>query len=282
MSQKGLIAHYRFQEKMLNVGADVIVNGSFSADASWTKGAKWTIPTPVASFDGTANSALIQGSAFTVGKLYIITLEVLTSSATFAIEDGTSILVAEATYAVGTHSVTTLAATNTALRIEAKSSGGAFDLNSVIMKPASIADLTPQGNNLSIYGASFTTDRKGLADSALSFDGVNDYGDTGVFIDTDEPFTFIGWAKVSDKTLYCPFMGANGNADSNRNYVGLRTSNYWSGLGNTQKYTVDAGAITNGVWFHFALVSDGSTGTFYIDGVSVDTSSFTGQGLSSK
>ena len=54
-----------------------------------------------------------------------------------------------------------------------------------LKSPTIIADKTPYENDGTIYGATFTTDRKGQANKAMSFDG-NDYIDCG----NDESLNF--------------------------------------------------------------------------------------------
>ena len=75
------------------------------------------------------------------------------------------------------------------------------------LKGSLLADKTPYENDGTIYGATFTTDRKGQPNSAMSFDGVNDYVDCGSdeSLDITNAITISAWinyTKVSswDKT----------------------------------------------------------------------------------
>jgi len=121
----------------------------------------------------------------------------------------------------------------------------------------------------------------GKINEALEFNGLTQTVDTGVQLNSSLPFTFCGWAKVVDKSLQQGFIGCN-DSSTNRTYIGLRNGNYWMGIGDSQKYTYSADAISEGEWFHFALVSDGSIATYYVNASSVDaTSTFTGQGQQS-
>ena len=66
------------------------------------------------------------------------------------------------------------------------------------LKGSLLADKTPYENDGTIYGATFATDRKGKANSAMSFDGVNDYIDCGNDESLDfgtSDFTIYLWAK---------------------------------------------------------------------------------------
>ena len=94
-------------------------------------------------------------------------------------------------------------------------------------------------------------------------------GTTPVIMNPSQPFTYAGWVYVTDKTAQQGFIGAS--SASSRAYTGLRSGNYWIGLGGSQKYSVAANLITNNTWFHFALVCTGTLGTLYINGVSVDS-----------
>jgi len=113
----------------------------------------------------------------------------------------------------------------------------------------------------------------------VEFNGSGDYVDTGIFYNTDNPFSLSGWAKTTDKSLYQAFFGTNANTATNRLYVGLRTGHYWIGAGDTQKYTVSATAITNNIWFHWALIGNGTNAYYYINGEQVDSTAYNGQGL---
>ena len=51
---------------------------------------------------------------------------------------------------------------------------GHWTMSQDSLKGSLLPDKTPYENDGTIYGATFTTDRKGKANSAMSFDGVND------------------------------------------------------------------------------------------------------------
>ena len=67
------------------------------------------------------------------------------------------------------------------------------------LKGSLLADKTPYENDGTIYGATFTTDRKGKANSAMYFDGVDDYIDCGNKIDynlANTSHTISFWANA--------------------------------------------------------------------------------------
>ena len=55
---------------------------------------------------------------------------------------------------------------------------GHWPMSQDSLKGSLLGDKTPYSNDGTIYGATFTTDRKGQANKAMSFDG-NDYIDCG-------------------------------------------------------------------------------------------------------
>ena len=65
------------------LGADVVTNGDFAADSDWYKGDGWTIPTPVASCDGTqvADTFIRQNDILTEDLYYKLTFTVTAISA---------------------------------------------------------------------------------------------------------------------------------------------------------------------------------------------------------
>ncbi|MCW3103444.1 MAG: hypothetical protein JWO09_1884 [Bacteroidetes bacterium] len=105
--------------------------------------------------------------------------------------------------------------------------------------------------------------------SALNFDGVNDYVETP-FVGITGAFTFESWIKTNDPTP---------------EWAGIITTNTFSGTGMFVQFSLaDNGTlrwesnspnlyisnmttvINDNVWHHVAVVSDGSSITFYVDG----------------
>ncbi len=57
-------------------------------------------------------------------------------------------------------------------------------------------DESGNGNNGTVHGATLTTNKAGNTDSAYSFDGVDDYVETGTqFLSADDDFTISFWLK---------------------------------------------------------------------------------------
>ena len=110
---------------------------------------------------------------------------------------------------------------------------------------------------------------------SLLLDGVNDYVDTSLqpdFINTNATMSF--WVNMNDfGGTQC--MGCHNNK---RFYCGF--SDHLAGMGVQDANNLSAGAdlssyVEIGKWHHICLVADGGTATYYVDGVSRDTMSYT-------
>ena len=73
---------------------------------------------------------------------------------------------------------------------------GHWTMSQDSLKGSLLADKTPYENDGTIYGATFTTDRKGQANKAMSFDGVNDYVEKVNFNLNKGLNTLSLWIKV--------------------------------------------------------------------------------------
>ena len=72
------------------LGSDLVTNGTFDADASWTKGANWTIGSGVATKTGGAANNLTQTISSTAGLWYRCTATVTRTAGTLTVSLGTS------------------------------------------------------------------------------------------------------------------------------------------------------------------------------------------------
>jgi hypothetical protein len=79
---------------------------------------------------------------------------------------------------------------------------GHWTMSQDSLKGSLLADKTPYENDGTIYGATFTTDRKGKANSAMSFDGVGDYIDCGndSSLNITDAITISAWVKFKDNS----------------------------------------------------------------------------------
>ena len=140
-------------------------------------------------------------------------------------------------------------------------------------------DESGNGKIGTVNGPSLTTDRLGYANSAYSFDGVNDFIQMPN-ASISGSFTFSGWYKMSsfnisginDMVFFCNHSGSN---NFNRNVlVGYR--NYQNEFGNSTYVTGNSNNLTGyyalnqipsvNVWHHLVCVFDnGVSGKMYLD-----------------
>lgn len=143
-------------------------------------------------------------------------------------------------------------------------------------------DASGNGNNGTVNGATLTTDRNGNANSAYSFDGVDDriFINNSIF-DNGSNFTFSGWY----------FLNTNSNPNNgNNSHIILNTSPH-NGLGialnwgSSNKYSISVGNgapatswntlfnsqsnqnIEIQTWKFITLVKSSNTYSLYVNGV---------------
>jgi len=116
--------------------------------------------------------------------------------------------------------------------------------------------------------------------NSVHFDKTDDYIDTGMMVDTRDNWTVVGWIKPDDLSLsgtYQNWWGAH--LGNQRFYGGLAKGSptkYFLGVGANWKATTQNLTISAGTWFHWALVLDSGTARYYVNGIEVDTLSYTG------
>ncbi|MBN2049065.1 MAG: LamG domain-containing protein [Spirochaetales bacterium] len=135
-----------------------------------------------------------------------------------------------------------------------------------------INDSSGNGNNLTGTVGTYVDDRLGNADSALGFDGTDDYlvfpsSDTGKFVPNGN-MTISFWFKsaVNNGTIFghSSFYDAYGW----KLCTALNTSDLeFSSDRLSDEVSVGESAV-NGYWHHVLLMNDGSFIRFYLDGES--------------
>lgn len=136
-------------------------------------------------------------------------------------------------------------------------------------------DATPYGNNGTVTAATLTTDLKGRANSAYSFNGSTTYIDagTGASLNINGSVSVFAWIKPT--TIH----DTNNYIFSRRGSSGTR--GYALYLNNTadhiRAYVVNAGGgagdfdgtttIVPGTWYHVGFTSDGTTMKLFVNGV---------------
>tara|TARA_R110002096_G_scaffold199855_1_gene383737 strand:+ start:3890 stop:4927 length:1038 start_codon:yes stop_codon:yes gene_type:complete len=112
-----------------------------------------------------------------------------------------------------------------------------------------------------------------ISDGAASFDGTDDYIDTGFqpnFIHTNATMSY--WCRMADFSA----NQVTGCHNSKRFYLGFSTDNAFIGAADAYKSSTDLSAyVSVNTWMHLCLVMEDGTATYYLDGVSRDTLSYT-------
>ncbi len=134
-------------------------------------------------------------------------------------------------------------------------------------------DITGNGNNGAVNGATLTTDRFGNANSAYSFDGVNDNIDLGTGTQPASELSYIVWFRTTTTntpilnggiptasvvTGYALFVQVDGKVVSD-----LETN----GTGGWDLQINSNSAVNDGEWHQAAFTYDGANANIYIDGV---------------
>ena len=117
--------------------------------------------------------------------------------------------------------------------------------------------------------------RKFVTRSSTKFDGSDGYVDTGVqpdFIHTNATMAY--WVKMGD------LSGAqlSGTHNGKRFYLGFYNATAGMGVQNTNNLGSGADLssfLKVNTWHHIAMVAEGGTATFYLDGVARDTLAYT-------
>jgi hypothetical protein len=150
---------------------------------------------------------------------------------------------------------------------------GHWTMDQADLKSATvIADRTPNGNNGTIYGATFTTDRREQANKAMNFNGIDDY----VAVNNDGwlPTTALSWGvwiKTPDFTnTQRIFLGEYATGTKGFN-VYIRNSSheveFILGNGTTiQSLAADTATVAD-TWEHWVGTYNGTTMKMYCNGV---------------
>ncbi len=117
-------------------------------------------------------------------------------------------------------------------------------------------DGSGSGNAGSVSGAAWTT--QGRFGNALAFDGATSRV-TGPSITLGPAFTLMAWVLNPTRTAYETMITVGESRDF---YLGSGKPTLWTGNADFPF----GGAITDGVWHHVAVVSDGATLLAYLDG----------------
>ena len=126
-----------------------------------------------------------------------------------------------------------------------------------------LADKTPYENKGTIYGATFTTDRMGQANKAMSFDGVDDYIDCGTPIIPAGDFSISAWCynngAISEYNSIC---GQYTAGQAGRMWFGFQKSAFGYRIGEETE-TV---SVEHNKHLHCVITREGTTVKVYLNG----------------
>ena len=142
-------------------------------------------------------------------------------------------------------------------------------------------DVSGNGNDGVVHGATPTTDRFGNANSAYSFDGVDDYisaPDSPTLDFSSSHLTVSAWVNPDafSRNTYERIVGRwSGIADKREFYLGLDPSDTFvftmhpdgTGYLGTHVHVTSTATLLLGDWVHVAGTWDGTTARIFIDGI---------------
>jgi hypothetical protein len=135
-------------------------------------------------------------------------------------------------------------------------------------------DLSGNGNDGAVVGATLTADRFGVADSAYSFDGVNDYIVASADVLPTAERTVAFWFNADSLISRPIILGYGGGSCGTSWYMGVNVS----GLGT---YHLSSHCNVNtlnsppyqeepiGEWKHFAITTSVAGTTMFVDGTEI-------------
>ena len=140
---------------------------------------------------------------------------------------------------------------------------------------ASAADASGNGRNATLSGGA--TWSAGHAGNAVNFNGTNGYASLpGGIVGGLNDFTIATWVKVNNTSDWTRIFDFGTGTTTNMfltprpGGAGLRFAITTGGSGAEQRISTTT-AFPTGVWKHVAVTLSGTTGTLYVDGVSVAT-----------
>jgi len=167
---------------------------------------------------------------------------------------------------------------------------GHWPLTEVAEVGGKSGDISGSGLDLTISGASYTTDRHARADAALSFDGLTDYlavADNAI-LDLEDALTLATWVQwdgVADTGAHRGVVKGNKvygfriYGSSHLTYPNVVMASLDNPDGGGGKSVRSSGGLpTNGTWAHVCMTYDKLLGSdnlkLYIDGVLDDSDDY--------
>jgi len=264
------------------VGSELVTNGTFSSDTSWTKEAGWSISGGVATATTANYSDIMQDISTVVGKTYTMSVQVTSWSSGqfrfFATGTGYVYPTVSGTGYVTMSFIAT--STTTSVRVGSGSVSGNFSIDNFSVRLAD-PDRSVNNKGLQTFGSITKTPVATGAD-LVAYSGFTDnnyllqpYNSS---IDLSTNFTISGWYRTTDTAgvyrglFYKNTQGSLGDGIQ----ILMNPSNQVYGYvyGTPDDATVaDTIATNDGNWHNVVFTRSGNLITLYIDGNSKGTSS---------
>lgn len=281
VNKDGLVGHWSLAKDDATTGTtNTVTNGTFDTDTNWTKQTGWTISGGTANCDGTqtGNSNLLGSATLKVGETYLFTFTVSNYSAG-QVRPGLGSITGTYVSANGTYSEL-LTFTGSAIPFFNADADftGSIDNVTVYNVTGTVKDKTTSNNDGVRVGTTWTTDRHGQADNALSFNGTSDYVDlsSSNFITdfgSDTKGSISLWINPSNLVATRLFYSLNkgDSATTNNFQIGI---NGTSGIIDARLYSSGAvisiasdSGVPAGAWSNIIITQDGTTSRMYVNGV---------------
>jgi hypothetical protein len=135
-------------------------------------------------------------------------------------------------------------------------------------------DMSGNGNNGIVNGATLTTDRFGNVDSAYSFDGINDFVSVpNIASNGNDSRTFSVWANltnISNSGLSNYFI-STGSASQSSTFNFRLYNGKLNIMGFENDPVATNASLTNSIWYLCTVTYDGTNIKFYVNGILLDT-----------
>jgi hypothetical protein len=184
----------------LELGPELVTNGTFDTDTNWTKGTGWTISGGIASATTTGSVADLTSTAFpvTVGKTYLIEADVVVSAGSVLIRQFNPSVATLFSTSSGRLSLKVLATTSL-IQVSARANTNTI----ATLDNFSCKELPGNHATQSITSARPILRQAGTGEFYLEFDGIDDSMSTPSidFTGTDKMSVFAGVRKLSDAVI---------------------------------------------------------------------------------
>jgi hypothetical protein len=285
--QKNLAGYWSLDKNDTRTGTtNKVVNGDFAVSTGWTfdAGVSYNAVNQNVDYNLVAlnGSARREDSGLVVGETYQTKFTISNySTGTAFVRIGVSEKTLTARSANGTYieNFTYEGTGSSPNRVEVRGTNfiGTVDDFEIYDVTGNVVDLTPNNNQGLRIGTTWTTDRHGQANKALSFNGTSNYVDlsSSDFISdfgSDTKGSISLWVNPSQTTNDVAFWVSRGDTGaSDELYIITSSQKFklimFNSLG-TQIIDLESNAqFTIGNWYNIVITQDGTTSKIYVNGV---------------